>query len=216
MSDGFPHPSVDELLDRFIAAWHAGEAPSVDAYQGLAAEADRDELLQLLGAFLQLAPTVEPATTRGLELIDDPLVHRLARLEDQWWDAQAPWGARLRVLREQAGLSLQQLGERFASHFELGGADAASAPDALGRLEAEAAQATGVTARAARALEELLGAARGSLAAGASPPLGAVLMRGDGEREQLADLLRHVDDALPASDDGLPSETLHGLLGVSL
>jgi hypothetical protein len=214
MNDGRPHPSVDDLLDRFIAAWHAGEAPSVDAYLSLTAEADRDELLELLGAFLQMAPTVEPTTTRGLELIEDPLVHRLARLEDEWWDAQAPWGTRLQALRVQAGLSLQQLGERFASHFSLSAADASGVPDALERLEAASAPASGVTARAARALEELLGAARGSLAAGAAPPLGAALMRSDGEREQLADLLRHVDDALPAGDGEETGETLHGLLGL--
>lgn len=230
MSDGHPHPTIDELLDQFIAAWHAGAAPSADAYLQRAAAGERDELAELIGAFLQLAPTVEPATTRGLELVQDQAVHRLAQLEDAWWDAKDggaaagaaaadAWGTRLRELREHAGLSLAALGARFAERFSLAPDEAALAPDTLQRLEAGEQRSSGVTSRAARALEELLGAARGALSEGAAPPLGAALLRGTpppdeaDEREQLSELLRQVDDALPPADDSARGETLRGLLG---
>lgn len=227
MTDGRPHPSVDELLDAYIAAWHAGEAPSLAASVARAAEPDRDELTELIGAFLQIAPTVDASTSRGLELVEDPLVHKLAALEGEWWDRKeslgaAPWGERLRALRERAGLSVAGLGERFAARFGLAADDAAAAPAALERLEDGALAAGGVAARAARALEELLGAPSGVLVAGAAPALGGALLRGDlpadaDERERLAGLLRQVDDALPpagASDAGAAgAETLRGLLG---
>ncbi|MBJ7471607.1 MAG: hypothetical protein JHD16_09915 [Solirubrobacteraceae bacterium] len=240
MTDGHPHPSVDDLLDAFIAAWHGGQAPRLDAFVDRAAEADREELTQLIAAFLQLAPTVEPTAERGIELVQDPLVHRLAGLEDAWWDAQAageeeraedvlvagealaaveaPWGERLRQLRESAGLDLAALAARFADRFGLSAGEAGKAPQALGRLEDGTLAPTGVAARAARVLEELLAAPAGALTAGAAPALGGALLRGAlpedaDERERFADLLREVDDALPAADGQPAGETLHGLLG---
>lgn len=227
MTDRAPQPSVDELLDRFITAWHAGEAPSLADYAELAAEADRAELVDAIGAFLQLAPTVEPTPQRALELIDDPLVHKLALLEDQWWDKQTSgatqaWGARLRLAREQAGLSLRELGDRFAAAFGLRGEDATNTEDALARLERGELASSGVAARAARALEDLLQAPRGALLDGAAPPVASALMRGTPlpageERERLAELLRDVNDALPPAGelggDDAAGETLHGLLG---
>ena len=72
--------SIEALTERFVAAWHGGEAPDVDAYLSLAAEGDRDELLDLLSAFLLLAPTVEPTAERAQELAGDPLVQRVGGL----------------------------------------------------------------------------------------------------------------------------------------
>ncbi len=88
----------------------------------------------------------------------------------------------------------------------------------FGELEAGALPADGVSARAARALEEILGAARvlSRAADGDDDALGAALLRAPGAApDGLADLLRHVDDALPPADeqgDG-GAETLHDLLG---
>lgn len=223
MADGRPHPSVDDLFDAFIVAWHAGQAPSLDACVAQAAPSEQEELTQLIGSFLQLAPTVEVTPERAAELVDDPLVERLAALEGDWWDrrealAAAPWGERLRTLRETAGVSLAALGGRFAERFGLAGDDATRAPDVLGELEAGALPGDGVAARAARALEELLGAAAGTLTSGAAPAVGGALLRGTlpddaAGREQLADLLREVDDALPPVDGGVAGESLRDLLG---
>lgn len=89
MTDGHPHPAIDTLLDEFVAAWHAGDAPSSETFVVRAAAADRDELEALIAAFLELAPTVGPSAERTGELAADPLVARLTALEDDWWDARA-------------------------------------------------------------------------------------------------------------------------------
>jgi hypothetical protein len=89
MADGQLPPTIDELLDAFITAWHAGEVPSVDAFVarvGDDAEEQR-ELDVLIAAFLELAPTVQPTTARSTVLAADPLVERIAQLEADRWDA---------------------------------------------------------------------------------------------------------------------------------
>lgn len=266
MTAGRPHPTLDELLDAFVTAWHAGEAPNVDAFAARAGADDRDELVQLIGAFLQLAPTVEPTPARSGELAADPLVERIAAIEGEAWaggrygveaaaasgaaaaagsaDASfaaagepgaetadagstadaapvAPWGQRLRSLREAAGLSVGDLAGRFADRFGLRPDDAEAAPQALTALEAGKLPSEGVAARAARALEELLAAPKGALAAGAAPAFGGPILRGSmpedpDERSKFADLLREVDEALAiesaAADEDEP-ETLSELLG---
>ena len=241
------HEAIDVVLDDFLRAWHAGESPDSAQYVARASPADRDELEQLLGAFAQVAPTVEPTPERAAQLAADPAVAHLSGLEAGWWEQQgltaqaqqvgalaaelaagdggdgsdeAPWGARLRALRESAGVSLASLGRDFAQRFGLGVSDASRAPEVLGALESGAVPAGGVAARAARALEELLSAPRGALAGGQSPAFGNVLLRAalpeqDDQREQFGELLREVDDALTQSDPGgdLPPDSLRSLLG---
>lgn len=224
MTSGAPDPTVDDRLDRFIADWHAGAAPSASVHVDAAPAEQRAELAELIAAFLELAPSV-PVTDpdAAARLSTDPLVRRIADYEERWWaqrEAAAPFGARLRALREAAGLSLTQLAAAFADRFSLGADDAGRAPTVFSELEAGALPATGVTARAARALEELLAAAPGALlggdAAGAQP-MASPLLRGElpeslDERERLAELLRTADEAVNA---GAPaaSETLASLLG---
>ncbi|MDO9355037.1 MAG: hypothetical protein Q7T55_15165, partial [Solirubrobacteraceae bacterium] len=89
MPDGRPHPTTDELLDAFITAWHAGEAPSATAFEARADDADRDELAGLIAGFLELAPTVQPTEARAAELAGDPLVERIVALEAGRWDDAA-------------------------------------------------------------------------------------------------------------------------------
>lgn len=52
--------TIDELLDEYVAAWHAGRAPRAAEFTRRAEPPDRDELAVLLAAFLELAPTVIP------------------------------------------------------------------------------------------------------------------------------------------------------------
>ncbi len=224
MSSGASHPTVDELLDRFIAAWHAGQAPTVHDALAQAAPADRDELEQLIAGFVELAPTVPPTDEALAAAADDPLVQRLAALEDEWWEQAgavgASWGARLAALREQAGRSVGELAAGFSARFGLSAGDEARAADVLTQLERGELPSTGVAARAARALEELLGAPAGALRDGAAPALGAPVLRGelpeaDDERDQLVDLLRTVDDAVThvSPDSTAPADSLKDLLG---
>lgn len=87
MTDGDAHSTVDEPLDAFIAAWHAGEAPSSVDYAGRAPAEDHDELTRLIASFLELAPTTQPSESRSRELAADPLVAKIAALEGRRWDA---------------------------------------------------------------------------------------------------------------------------------
>ncbi len=242
-----PGEPIDLLLDAFVRAWHAGEAPDPRAFVARAREAERDELEQLLAAFAEIAPTVEPSPQRAAQLAADPRIARLSAIEADWWRAQgrdaeareiealaaalaageaddtgtqeAPFGARLKALRETAGVTLAGLGAEFAARFGLSAGDSARAPVVLGALESGELGPAGVAARAARALEELLAAPRGTLTPGPSPALGNVLLRAalpeDADQsEQFGELLRDVDDALrsgaPANQ---PSDTLQSLLG---
>lgn len=230
MTPGDPTPTVDELLDRYIADWHAGGGPSAAAYVALASAEEQAELGALIAGFLELAPTV-PLTPEAAESkAADPLVARITALETAHWatasaEAQTiervasdarPWGARLRSLREAAGLSLIQLAHAFSARFELGTDDASRAPTVFEELEAGALPADGVTVRAARALEQILGGTRGALDGGA-PVIGGALLRSDpsqsdDQQSELGALVRHLDEVLPPDDDG-PGETLADLLG---
>src|ERR1700712_3907106 len=111
--------SLDALLDDFIVAWHSGEAPSAEWFVARADPAFREEVAQLLSAFLEIAPSVEPKAARQAELNANPLVARLAALEGAYWAAleapsEAPavaadpasdaFGARLAALRTAAGM----------------------------------------------------------------------------------------------------------------
>lgn len=77
--------TIDEALDEYIGAWHAGTAPSTSLYLALVGPDAVEELGALIAAFLEVAPTVAPHPQRALELKADPLVQRLAVLEDRWW-----------------------------------------------------------------------------------------------------------------------------------
>lgn len=80
--DPAPADPIDELLDAFIAAWHAGRAPSPVATLAAATEDDREQLARLLAAFLELAPTV-PRADGVSRPDDDGLLDQLADLERQ-------------------------------------------------------------------------------------------------------------------------------------
>jgi transcriptional regulator with XRE-family HTH domain len=223
MTNDVPHRTVDERLDDYIAAWHAGAAPRAASFIDDAPVEQRDELALLIGAFLELAPSVEPTPEVRAEREHEPLVQRLVALEAQWWDAaarRAPWGERLRGLRTAAGLTHQQVGARLAAMFGLGASDAERAPGVLSELESGARSSAGVSARGARALEQLLGAAAGTLVDGVTLPLDGLALRGElpgssDDQARLVDLLRTVDDALAGDDPASvrPRDTLRDLFG---
>lgn len=86
------HAPIDAHLDAFIAAWHAGQAPTVAAALEAAADADREPLAVLLTAFLELAPTVpraasetDAAAVAAASALDaaavDPLLEQIAEFE---------------------------------------------------------------------------------------------------------------------------------------
>lgn len=162
---------IDHLYAEFVRAWNAGDAPELDVWLDRAAAADRDELADRIELFALMAPSVELRPERAAALRSTPAFAAAAALQDA---AARPWGARLRAARERAGLSLAELGGRFAASFhETAGRDE-KATLVLSRLEDGDAPATGVTRRAADRLAELLGLTGGALA---PPPRPQALFR---------------------------------------
>lgn len=160
--------SPDELLDAFVVAWRAGDAPDAGEWIDRADPADQDEVADLIGGFLLVADDVEPNPTRRAQLEADPAVARLVAIADvaphEPTPAEEPaWGTRLRALRERAGLELGALAERFAASFGLAAPSADRARRYLADLEDGALDARGVSSRASFRLEELLDAGAGSL-----------------------------------------------------
>lgn len=197
---------IDQLYEAYVRDWHAGLVPDSDALLARAPEADRPALARMIETFLLVAPSVEPTPERAESLRSDPGFLRALRIAD----APAPsWGARLRVARENAGLSLSDLGSRFAASFGLGGREARAA-SMLGELEGDGLDATGVSARAAERLAELLGVAADALR---PPPRPAPLFRADDEAvDALADILAGATAAMqsPADEGDELDELLRG------
>lgn len=87
MTSGAPESTVDQRLDAFMAAWHAGQGPIVAAHLEASPADQRHRLGELIAAFLELAPTVIPTPAVAASKLDEPLVARLSAIEGDWWDA---------------------------------------------------------------------------------------------------------------------------------
>lgn len=151
---------MDDIYAEFVRDWRAGLAPELDPFLERARPADRDALAERIEAFVLVAPSVELDPARAAEIEASPAFLRALAIADD--TAPLSWGARLRAGRERAGLSLADLGSRFADAFGLAGREAKAA-GLLGRLEAGDLAPVGVTGRAAARLEELLGLAADAL-----------------------------------------------------
>lgn len=183
-------PDIDQLYSAFVQAWRAGEAPDPDGYLDRAAPGDQDELAERIETFVMLAPSVEPTAERAAEIRASPVFVAAAAIASP---GAPPWSARLRAARERAGLSLADLGSRFAEAFGHQGQEQ-KATTLLGDLESGALPPTGVTRRAGERLADLLGLAAGAL----TPP----------PRAQVRPLFR-ADHPAPAAgrpDPGVTSE----------
>jgi len=182
---------IDDLYDAFVRAWHDGLAPDAATYVGQAPAAERDELAAMIHTFVLVAPSVAPTPERAAQIAQDPAFLRALALVD---DVEpTTWGARLAAARSRAGLTLAELGERFAASFGLEGREARAAA-LLGRLEAGELEPAGVSERAARRLGELLGQAADALT---PPPAAAALFRADDDAsEELGDVLLGASAAL--------------------
>jgi transcriptional regulator with XRE-family HTH domain len=197
---------IDDLYDAFVRAWHDGLAPDAATYLAKAPDAERDELAGMIGTFVAVAPSVAPTPERAAETADDPVFVRAMRLVDDL--EPTTWGARLSAARARAGLSLAELGDRFAASFGLRGREARAAA-LLGRLESGDLEPAGVSERAAARLAELLGQAADALR---PPPAAAALFRADDAvGENYGDVLMAAAAALEQRD-GEPWDELDDLL----
>lgn len=194
---------VNDLYDRFVREWYAGNAPDVDEFLSRLEQEDAETLARQLETFLLVAPAVEPRPETAAD--DDPVLADAIALGDAF--DERPWAERLADARRVAGLSLADLGARFADAFALSGR-APRAAELLRRLEAAELASSGVSERAARALAHILGAPSGALI----PPRAAALYRSDSiDGAELESLLAGASAAL-SLEDGEQWDELDDLL----
>ncbi len=167
--------AVDRILGEYIDAWKTGERPDLDAYLARVPAADRDDLAEQVGTWLQVAPTPDyPAAARA-SIAAEPALRAALREAA----ALRPPPERLEVLRERAGLGVGDVAARLAARF--GFADQSRAVAYLERLERGELDASRVSRRLLDALSEMLGAVRlASPAAAASQ----ALFRADEDAEE--------------------------------
>src|SRR4051812_33965879 len=105
--------TLDTLLNEFTEAWIAGERPRVDDYIERVPIEDRDELAELISAFLELAPDPDYSSEQLAELRADPTVQKIGELFDSksgLWPALLPrLRARVELTREQVVARLTEL-----------------------------------------------------------------------------------------------------------
>ena len=169
--------NIDTLLNEFIDAWNAGERPDVLDFLERADAAERAELRGALKAWLAVAPAPAYSDQTLAEIAAEPaLANALAAASAQ----REPVAARVRRLREQAGLGVAELAASVSSAFSL--PDAARVGGYLERLESGELAEERLSRRLIGALSDALGAGRGML--DPSPPLAAsALFRAAGEVE---------------------------------
>lgn len=166
---------MDDIYAEFVREWQAGQAPDLDVFLERAEPSDRDALAERIETFVMVAPSVELDPARAAEIHASPAFLRALAIAD---DAEPlAWGARLRAARERAGLSLADLGARFADAFGIAGKQE-KATGLLGELEAGGGTPELVSRRAASRLEELLGLAADALR---PPPLVQPQFRADAD-----------------------------------
>ncbi|MGE4427193.1 MAG: hypothetical protein AB7G37_12140 [Solirubrobacteraceae bacterium] len=200
----------DELarrLDAFLT-----DAPAVQPTAEREAQLRTDPLFTRLREMARTATSVGEQAPAGasatVEVGADPSadVGRLAATDTgpqarPGGASAVGWHERLRHARREAGLSVEQLGERFAHAFGLAGVDARAA-ELLDGLESGTVAPGGITARATERLAALLSVPAATL----SPPRPRPLFRASSDEatNDLATLLSEVAGALDARAIGDP------------
>jgi hypothetical protein len=110
--------SPDQLLNEFIDAWNAGERPRVEEYLERAPESERDELADLLGTFLEEAPTPRYSEETIAQLRRDPAVVEVAALLES---RSGLWPSLLPRLRRRAKLKRDEVVTALAELLGVGG-----------------------------------------------------------------------------------------------
>ena len=157
--------TVDELFDRFKAAWRAGEAPDPRAYGARLQPPERAEFEALIDGYLARAvppPTAEP----------DPLTRRVVASVLERMEAPETWRTLLPRARRSAGLERSELVDRLAQDLGVAGRR-----DKVGayyeRMEQGTLPGAGVSDRVLTALARILGISAERLRAagrGLAPP----------------------------------------------
>ncbi len=148
---------VEHALGEFAAAWKAGRRPRIEQFVARLDPSDREEFLELVDAWLELAP--DPVYDEGTrtriagESDVAAVVHALREDRTLWPDL-------LPRLRERRGLSLRELSHLLVEVLALPAATAADESRLAGwleRMETDRVDPDGVTRRVLCALGDTLG-----------------------------------------------------------
>ncbi|MBX5469507.1 MAG: hypothetical protein IRZ21_06370 [Thermoleophilaceae bacterium] len=154
---------IDRLLSEFVDAWNAGERPRVEEYLARAPEDRRDELADLIEAFLDVAPTPDYSPETLEELMRHPAV--LASVE-ALEGRSGLWPSLLPRLRRRARLRRDQVVSALVERLGIEGSEEKTARY-LHELETGTLAAAGVSRRVIEALAGVLGASAAELERGA-------------------------------------------------
>lgn len=159
---------IDRVFDEFAQAWTAGRRPDVHDYLNrVSGDDEREELAQRLHEWLTIAPTPAYDEATLAKLSADPALRHAFAAGDA---AEAePLGARLRRLREQAGLEIRDVAARLVALFE--GADEQRAADYLAKVERKKLDESRLSNRLLDGLASILRTDPATLAPRAPEPL---------------------------------------------
>jgi transcriptional regulator with XRE-family HTH domain len=143
----------DQVLGEFADAWNTGRRPRVADYLERVPESRRDELADAIAAWLEVAPQPDYDDATLQELAQTPALAAAFAAADR---TALPWPARLRAVRERAGLAIAEVAERLTATLGLG--DPARAASYLERAEDDDLDERRISRRLIAGLASVLGA----------------------------------------------------------
>jgi hypothetical protein len=145
--------TLDALLNEFAEAWNTGRRPRVDEYLERAPEGKQDELAELIGAFLELAPNPRYSAKQLAELRKDPTVKQIGGLLES---KSGLWPSLLPRLRARAKLTRDQVVGRLADLLAVKPLEA-KVKEYYHRMETGRLDPQGVSSKVLMSLAEIFG-----------------------------------------------------------
>ncbi|HVL95942.1 MAG TPA: hypothetical protein VM266_08785 [Solirubrobacteraceae bacterium] len=150
-------PTVDELFERFRAAYRAGETADPRPFLDELSGAERRELAVLVDAFLAHAPRDPYDPAAFAEFRGDPWTERLRRrVDDRLAESEESWSTLLPRARTAARLKRATVVSRLAAALGVGEREQKVA-GYYHRMETGTLPAPGVSTRVLEALSDILG-----------------------------------------------------------
>jgi transcriptional regulator with XRE-family HTH domain len=182
-------PDPDRILSDFVDAWNAGRRPDLDAYLARADEADREQLLADITAFVAFAPEPDYDDATLAAIRAEPAVAAGAAAATA---RGGLWPALLPRLRKRAALSTAQLAAALTGALGLPADREPKTRSYLEQLEGGELEPRGLSGRLLDALARVLGVPRDELedaSAYGAPATAAVFRaRGPAAERMRADL----------------------------
>ena len=156
--------TVDELFDRFRAAYRAGEEADPRSYLDRVCGLERRELETLIDAFLAQDPGRPYESAALADFTEDPARLSLRRSVDERLGAEESWRTLLRAARNRAELPRSTVVARLAAALGVGGKEQKVAAY-YHQMEMGTLPARGVSDRVLDALSRIFGVSAETLRA---------------------------------------------------